>query len=233
MAVSDWLRAGMALLYPPLCAMCGTPLARHADGLCVRCILQLPRTELHRVGDNRAERLFWGKVHVERATAFCYYHKGNDFAQILHRLKYGGRRDLGRMMGRLMAAELRDTSLIKDADLIVPVPLHAKKERTRGYNQSEMLAIGMSQVSGLPVVKEGVVRMRHTDTQTRKSVLERWENVENVFMVRKPELFRGKHILLLDDVLTTGATCAACAAALLQVQGVKVSILTLAMADDK
>ena len=233
MAVTDWLRAGMALLYPPLCSMCATPLARHGEGLCMCCTLQLPRTELHRVKDNRAERLFWGKVHVERATAFCYYHKGNDFAQILYRLKYGGRREVGQMMGRLMAAELHDAPLLTDVDLIVPVPLHIKKERMRGYNQSEMLAMGLSQGTGLPVVKDGVVRIYHTDTQTRKSVLERWENVDNVFMVQKPELFRGKHILLLDDVLTTGATCAACAAALLQVQGVKVSILTLAMADDK
>ncbi len=229
--IGDWFRAGIALFYPPTCIVCGEPIAHRTAGLCMRCHIGLPRTHLHKELDNRSERLFWGKVHLERVSAFCYYHKGDRFAHLLHLLKYKNRKDVGLIMGRMMGEELSQSGFFTDIDIIVPVPLHVKKKRQRGYNQSEVLAAGVSQVTGLPVQSGGVVRNRYTDTQTRKTVFERWDNVKNVFMVQNSELFCSKHILLIDDVLTTGATCAACADALLQVEGVRVSILVLAMAD--
>ena len=138
--------------------------------------------------------------------------------------------DLGETMGRFMAAELAATGFFRGIDVIIPVPLHPRKQKLRGYNQSECIARGVSAVTGIPIDVSSVLRRRHTETQTRKSAYERWENVDGIFLLRYPERFVGKHILIVDDVLTTGATTTACADALKDVGGVHVSILTLAVA---
>ena len=174
----------------------------------------MPRTNYHLREDNSVERMFWGKIPLERGTSFFYYHKGSDFRHILHQLKYGGRKDLGEIMGRFMAAELAATGFFRGIDVIIPVPLHPRKQKLRGYNQSECIARGVSAVTGIPIDVSSVLRRRHTETQTRKSAYERWENVDGIFLLRYPERFVGKHILIVDDVLTTGATTTACADAL-------------------
>lgn len=225
-----WIEAAKALFFPRLCLACGTPLISGVDKLCVACNINLPRTGFQHLKDNEADKLFWGKVHIERVVPFFYYRKGSDLSKVMHKLKYESRKDVGIFMGRMVMSELQGSSFIHDIDCIVPLPLHPKREKYRGYNQSEMIALGVSQITGLPVYADGVVRSRETESQTRKSVYERWTNVEGVFILKKPELFSGKHILLIDDVLTTGATCAACASSLLTVEGVRVSILTLAIA---
>ena len=191
----------------------------------------MPRTNYHLRKDNPVERLFWGKMPLERATAYFFYHKGSDFRNILYLLKYGGRKDLGEVMGRFMAAELLPAGFFRDIDRIVPVPLHPRKQKLRGYNQSECIERGISAVTGIPTDTSSVVRVKHTDTQTRKSVYERWENVDGIFEVRHPELFKGKHILIVDDVLTTGSTTTACADVFKGVEGIRISILTLAVAN--
>lgn len=191
----------------------------------------MPRTNYHLRKDNPVERLFWGKMPLERATAYFFYHKGSDFRNILYLLKYGGRKDLGEVMGRFMAAELLPAGFFRDIDRIVPVPLHPRKQKQRGYNQSECIVRGISAVTGIPADTSSVVRVKHTDTQTRKSVYERWENVDGIFEVRHPELFKGKHILIVDDVLTTGSTTTACADVFKGVEGIRISILTLAVAN--
>ena len=145
-------------------------------------------------------------------------------------MKYGGRKDLGEVMGRFMAAELSATGFFSDVDVIVPVPLHPRKQKMRGYNQSECIARGVSAVTGIPVDTASVARMRHTETQTRKSSYERWENVDGIFCLRRADAFARKHVLIIDDVLTTGATTTACADALKEVEGVRISVLTLAVA---
>ena len=191
----------------------------------------MPRTNYHLREDNSVERMFWGKIPLERGTSFFYYHKGSDFRHILHQLKYGGRKDLGEIMGRFMAAELATTDFFEGIDVIIPVPLHPRKRRARGYNQSEWIARGVSQVVGLPVDVSSVIREKHTDTQTRKSTYERWENVDGIFRLRHPENFVGKHVLIIDDVLTTGSTTTACADVFHEVEGVRISVLTLAVAE--
>ena len=231
MFLKQWLQALIALFYPSFCVVCGKPLQQHSECLCTGCNMNLPRTGLQHIAGNQAEKLFWGKVHVERVVAFFYYRKGSDFSHIFNKLKYHGRYDIGITMGNMMAGELINGDFFSGIDGIVPVPLHTRKHRMRGYNQSEMIARGIAEVSGLPVLTAGLIRKKHTDTQTRKSVFERWNNVEGVFMMEKTELFAGKHILLIDDVLTTGATCAACASAILTAKDAKVSILALALAD--
>ena len=130
-----------------------------------------------------------------------------------------------------MAAELATTDFFEGIDVIIPVPLHPRKRKARGYNQGEWIARGVSQVVGLPVDVSSVIREKHTDTQTRKSTYERWENVDGIFRLRHPENFVGKHVLIIDDVLTTGSTTTACADVFHEVEGVRISVLTLAVAE--
>ena len=134
-------------------------------------------------------------------------------------------------MGRYMAAELLSSGFFRDLDVVIPVPLHEKKKRTRGYNQSEWIAMGVRAITGIPIDAEAVQRIKNTETQTRKTTFQRWENVDQIFMLRHPERFEGKHILIMDDVLTTGATALACAAAFEKVRGIRISVLTLALAE--
>ena len=180
--------------------------------------------------DNPVEKLFWGKIPLERATSYFLYHKGSNFRHILHLLKYEGRSDIGRTMGRFIAEEIAGSGFFDGIDAIVPVPLHPRKLRARGYNQSECLASGIADVTGIELDVQAVKRCVHSQTQTRKSAYERWENVAGIFRVDHPERYAGKHILLVDDVLTTGSTVTACADAFAGVEDLRISVLTLAKA---
>lgn len=230
-AIKDWMGAFVSLLFPRCCVVCGNPLARSEECLCTLCNINLPRTNYHLRKDNPVEKMFWGKIPLERATCFFFYRKGSDFRLILHQLKYGGRKDIGMVMGRYMAAELLRSGFFEGVDVILPVPLHKKRQRMRGYNQSECLARGIAAVTGIPVDTELVVRRKNTETQTRKSSLERWENVQGIFALHRAEALVSKHILIVDDVLTTGATVTECASSLAEMKDVRVSVLTLALAE--
>ena len=199
--IKDWLSSFLSLLFPRCCVVCGRPLAKGEECICTECNINLPRTNYHLRKDNPVERLFWGQIPLERATSFFFYEKGSDFRLILHRLKYGGQKEIGAIMGRYMAAELLSSHFFQGIDVIIPIPLHKKKQQIRGYNQSE-----------------------------RKSVFERRDNVEGIFELQHPETLAGKHILIVDDVLTTGSTTLACASCLVNVEGIRISILTLATA---
>jgi ComF family protein len=172
-------------------------------------------------------RLFWGRVSVINATSFMYFTKDSRYRQILHELKYRGQHHIGIEMGRLFGLELKDTPFAS-ADLIHPVPLHIDKFRTRGYNQSELIASGIAQILNIPVESNLIVREVETATQTKKARYERWENVKDTFRIMDPVPLYNKHILLVDDVITTGATIEACAEALLSVRGVALSVASLA-----
>lgn len=229
--INDWFSSFLALLFPRCCLVCGRPLAKGEECICTMCNINLPRTNYHLREDNPVEQLFWGKIPLERATSFFFYRKGSDFRQILHQLKYGGQKELGVIMGRYMASEFLPSGFFKGIDLIIPVPLHKKKQQLRGYNQSEWIARGIVAVTGIPMNTESIIRKKNTETQTRKSTFERWENVDGIFELHSFECFQGKHVLIVDDVLTTGATTVACASALMKVQGIRISILTLAVAE--
>ena len=229
--IKDWLGSFLSLLFPRCCVVCGGPLARGEECLCTMCNINLPRTDYHLRKDNPVEKMFWGKIPLERATSFFFYRKGSDFRHILHHLKYGGQKDIGAIMGRYMAAELLESGFFEGVDVILPVPLHKKKQQIRGYNQSEWIARGIAAVTGISIDTESVVRQKNTDTQTRKSSFERWENVEGIFQLYHAESLAGKHILIVDDVLTTGATTVECASCLAEIEGIRISILTLAMAE--
>lgn len=229
--IKDWLSSFLSLLFPRCCVVCGRPLAKGEECLCTMCNINLPRTDYHLRKDNPVEKLFWGKIPLERATSFFFYRKGSDFRQILHQLKYGGQKDIGAIMGRYMAAELLASGFFEGVDVILPVPLHKKKQQIRGYNQSEWIARGIAAVTGISIDTESVVRQKNTETQTRKSSFERWENVEGIFQLHYAESLAGKHVLIVDDVLTTGATTVECASCLAEIEGIRISILTLAMAE--
>ena len=224
--VSDTLN----LLYPNVCVTCGRALPPQSRYLCTACLYDLPRTNFHREHDNPLAMTFWGRVRLEHAAAWFHYFKGSRYPNLIHRMKYMGMKEIGYEMGKMYARELRD-SPFDQSRVIVPVPLHPRKQRKRGYNQSEWIARGMADVFRIPLSSGNLVRAVNTRTQTRKSRIERWKNVENVFKVRHPHVLKDQHILLVDDVVTTGATLESCASTLLGCPGTKVSLVTLGYAD--
>ncbi len=226
-----WFYSFVHLFFPRCCVVCDTLLVEGEEELCTRCNIDMPRTGYHLLENNPVERMFFGKIPLVRATSYFFYRKGSNFRKILHELKYGGKKHLGTVMGRFMAAELAGAGFFESIDVIIPVPLHPRKLRARGYNQTEYIARGVSEISGIPLDASSIIRIKFTETQTHKSIFERSENVDGVFRVISPEYFRGKHILIIDDVLTTGAITTACADAFHGIPGVRISILTLAVAE--
>jgi ComF family protein len=225
----SYLHDFAGLFFPAYCAACGNALFRNENILCLKCFTELPRTGFHNDPENEVAQMFWGRVPVSHVTSFMYFIKGSHFQQILHELKYNGRMDIGTEMGRLFGYELRNTPF-SCADLIHPVPLHPAKLRKRGYNQSELIARGMADILHLPVETMMIRRTADTLSQTHKSRYERWENVGQVFRCEDPDSLRNKHVLLVDDVITTGATLEAAASCIFAVDGITVSFASLAFA---
>ena len=220
----------ISLFYPRLCAGCNTPLVKGEDIICLNCQADLPRTNYHFYPENPVFQLFIGRANITLASSFCQFDKGGRLQHLLHQLKYNGKSEIGLKMGILFGYELIQNSLYQDIDAIIPVPLHPRKEKKRGYNQSAEIGKGLAQSMNRPVISGNLVREIHTSSQTRKGRFERWENVKELFSLNNPDLVKGKHILLVDDVVTTGATLEACAQVLLKVPGTIVSIATIACA---
>lgn len=227
--IKQYFQGLISILYPYECAACGKVLYFNEHVLCMKCYIDLPRTGFHAYADNEVSRLFWGRIPVRNATSFIVFNKDSRYRRIIHELKYNNQQRAGLEMGRLFGLELQGTPFA-DADLIHPVPLHRFKLRQRGYNQSDLIARGMAEVLEIPVINDLILRTKATGTQTRKSRYERWENVRDTFQIRLPEALQHKHVLLVDDVITTGATIEACAKALMQINGLSLSIASLAYA---
>jgi ComF family protein len=196
--------------------------------LCVSCVYHLPRTNYWKEAGNAIEQLFWGKLRIEHACALFFFGKGSRYRKLLHKLKYNGKKEIGIEMGRRLGMELKNAPLYQSIETIIPVPLHPKKQHKRGYNQSEQIARGIAEITGWSIDCKSVTRKIFTDTQTRKTRMERWENVSEVFTVTDAGALAGKHVLLVDDVITTGATIEACAQQLLHAGNCKVSVAALA-----
>jgi ComF family protein len=230
MKISFWSRL-LDLISPRLCVVCGNRLAVTEETLCSKCYLHLPRTDFgHNLYENVMVKLFWGQIAIEKATALFYYEPHAETANILYELKYKNHPEIGVVMGRMMAKELKNSGLFDDIDAIVPVPLAKKRERQRGYNQSMELAKGVSEVTGLPIDNHIVRRTKFVGSQTQRGRWERNENVENVFELIDGNNISGKHLLLIDDVVTTGATFVACAKEMQKASHVKISVLALGFA---
>ncbi len=218
------------LIYPNLCIICNEPLNKSENQICISCIQQIPRTHYHIQSDNPVEKRFWGKVKVFRATSFYFFHKGSPFQKLIHELKYKNNKEVGEVMGRLAAIELMESADFATIDFVIPIPLHPKKYALRGYNQSECIAKGISTVLKKPVDTSSLVRVMENTTQTKKSVYERYKNTSGIFEYKQGYIPDNSHLLLVDDVLTTGSTLEAAVAALSAIPGVRVSVFTLAVA---
>ena len=221
----------ISLLYPPICITCGERLNSQEKYVCWNCWSDLPVSRFRNDGDNKVAQLFWGRVRIEKVTSFYKYHKGSRYQKLIYFIKYKGLKELGREMGVRFGHSLAEDMIFNDIDLIVPVPLHLRKLKKRGFNQSEWIANGIAFVLQKPVVADNLLREVHTATQTRKGRFERWQNVEGIFCIKDPSVFEGRHVLLIDDVVTTGSTLEACAIELLRIKNTKVSIATLAFAE--
>ncbi|WP_185968876.1 ComF family protein [Carboxylicivirga sp. M1479] len=194
------------------------------------CIRRLPRTYYERCpSDNQVSILMWGRCKIEYAYSLFFYKKGETVQRLLHEIKYRSNKPLGTELGRQVAKTIAESQR-EEIDVVVPIPLHPKKERKRGFNQAHVIAQGISEVLCKPLIDSAVYRNTHTASQTRKGRYERWQNVENIFNVRAPEQLEGKHVLLVDDVITTGSTMEACINQLRTIEGVKVSVASIAYA---
>lgn len=220
----------IGLLFPNLCNGCGLSLYPGEKAICTHCLYDLPYTDFHLDPHNRVAKQLWARLPFEAAMAMFYFKKGTKIQNLIHNLKYNGKTEVGYLLGNLLGQKLLLSQHYKAIDYIIPVPLHPKKERTRGYNQSLYIANGISEAINVPVHKTLLVRKKLTDTQTRKSRFNRYENMLSVFEVLDHEALHNKHVLLVDDVITTGATLEACGYAL-QSGGIKkLSIASIAFA---
>ena len=218
------------LIYPNLCLVCGENLLKSEQHLCLNCLHNIPKTNYHLLTDNPVEKRFWGKVPIYRATAFFFFRKGSPFQKLLHSLKYKGNKEIGFILGKYAGLDLLDSLDFASVDLIIPVPLHPKKYKIRGYNQSEWIGMGLSEILKVPQNTTALCRIYENVTQTKKSVFERYENTEGIFELCDKDVLIGKHILLVDDVLTTGSTVEACMRTLIGIENIKVSVFTLGVA---
>lgn len=224
---NNLLRELLHLFYPNVCVICGSELLSGEEGACLQCLYKLPKTHNFSEPDNDAEKLMAGRMPFERIASYCVYTKGGTLPPLIHHLKYRHKHSIGLLLGRMFGKDLKGSEFIHSVDLIVPVPLHPKREKARGYNQAEIIANGLSETTGLPVSANNLIRIVYNPTQTKRSKTQRWENVKDIFKVADPQLFEGKHLLLVDDVITTGSTLEACGIALQECKGLKISIATL------
>lgn len=229
--IYDYLHDFLSLFYPDLCAGCNTSLMKNEYVICTNCIYQLPLTNFHKDPENKLSKQLWGRFQFQQASSFVFFRKGGHIQRIMHQLKYNNRPEAGLKMGELYGYQLASFKNWEIPDVIIPVPLHPARQRKRGYNQSEFIARGLSTVLEIPVILSQLVRTENTETQTKKSRFARYENLKTGFRYRGNYDLTGKHVLLVDDVVTTGATLEACSNSLLLIEGTQVSIATLAFAE--
>lgn len=220
----------ISLIFPNICFACDQLLVKGEKCICTFCRYKLPYTNYHLEPENPLVKYFWGRVKIEAAASIYFFNKGGKVQKLLHRLKYEGKKEIGFFLGETYGYQLKSTQPFSETDLIIPVPLHQHKKVKRGYNQSECFAEGLSNSMGILFDYNILQKNFDTDTQTRKSRYKRWENVSEKFKLTSADKLKGKHILLVDDVITTGSTVEACAQKLLEIQDVRISVATIACA---
>ena len=220
------------LFYPHLCILCENPLIENEQQICLNCLYNLPKTNYHTNKGNPARALFAGFPQVNEVTAFLFFEKDGITQKLIHSFKYYDNKSLAEYLGRIAATELKEYGFYASVETIIPIPLHPKKEKKRGYNQSECIANGIASVYGCEIDKTSLSRVTETISQTRKSVYDRHMNVENIFKLTDPGKLSGKHVLLIDDVITTGATTSACIETLSEIPEIKISIFSMSIAKE-
>jgi ComF family protein len=216
------------LFYPRVCMACGTSLLRAEDVICTHCELQLPKTDYHLWPDNPVVKTFYGRADIHSASVRYHYKKGGNVQNLLHNFKYRKQSSIGVKIGRDYGKELMFSPDFQSVDYIIPVPLHYKKLKLRGFNQSERFAFGLGESMNGKLEVNNLIRTVHTSTQTKKSRWERWLNVSSIFELKNPDKLQNKHILLVDDVITTGSTIEGCLNVLSKVEGIQLSVAAIA-----
>lgn len=217
----------LTLLFPKLCVICEQSRAKGEPEICTNCQVRLPKSNYHLQSNNDLDQRFWGKVPIYQTMAYLKFVKGGSAQKLLYKIKYKNKKDVARLIGLWYGEELKKSGIM--VDLIVPVPLHEKKQRIRGYNQSEVFAEGLSE--SLEVgYKNTMERIAQKSSQTNKNRIDRWENVQGIYVHKKKICIKDLHILLVDDIITTGATAEVCALELLKNGASKISIAAIALA---
>ena len=218
------------LFYPHNCIGCGSDVIQNENFLCLDCINDLPYTNFAMHANNPVEKKFWGRIALASAMSEFYFSKGSMVQNMIHEFKYRGNKKAGNYFGNLMGKSLLNSNRFSNIDVIIPLPLFERKEKLRGFNQAEILCNGIAEIINKPVIKKNVIRKVFTETQTKKHRIERWKNVEGIFYITDPQSLEGKNILLVDDVITTGATIDGCGTEILKIKNVTLSVASLAIA---
>ncbi|MBX2908575.1 MAG: hypothetical protein M9931_07380 [Chitinophagales bacterium] len=219
----------LQIVYPNLCLSCGQSLSYKQEFICTACLHSLPFTQNWKQENNSMEMHLWGRFAFHRACSLFYFVKNSGVQNLLHELKYRNQKELGIFLGEMLAEKMKE-SMSCDFDFVIPVPLHPQKERQRGYNQSQQFAVGIAKVFNCKADTQFLHRKHATETQTKKNLFQRLDNVASVFELNNPQFLKDKSVLLVDDVLTTGATIEACATTLNKVENLQLSIATIAIA---
>jgi ComF family protein len=220
----------LQIVFPHVCDGCGSDLVNIESRLCIRCLALLPETNFEKHSLNPVEKTFWGRLPITNASAHLYFTKESLVQHLMHQVKYKGNKELGFQLGRIMGHALKSSNRFNLLDALIPLPLFPSKEKKRGYNQAAVLCEGIAEILSIPVLRNVITRPQHTETQTKKGRIERWKNIEGKFQLEDPELIKNKHLLLVDDVITTGATLEACGNELLKAENVRLSVAVLCVA---
>lgn len=218
------------LFFPNLCVVCNSRLSEGEEHICTDCLLLLPKTNFHLQPDNRLEEFFAGRIPYERIAAYAYFIKGGSIQHIIHELKYNRNPKIGQFIGKLSGEQIKGSDFISSVDILVPIPLHPRREKQRGYNQSLEICKGISESTGIPVDLATLIRKINNQSQTKNSRFDRWKNVEDIFSITDKDTFKDKHILLVDDVITTGSTIESAAKEILKIEDTKISIFAVGTA---
>lgn len=226
--LSSWIDPVFWLYFPKNCPACGRPLRLFGANICGRCSQNLPETHFFEAPNNPIEKIFYGRLPISAGAAAWYFHKNSALQALLFQLKYKSNKDVGLFIGKQMGALLAASERFSSIDALVPVPLHPQALSKRGFNQAALICEGISQVWHKPVLTGAIARTKHTSTQTKQTRAERWDNMEDAFTIKDPTSINGKHLLIIDDVITTGATIEACGKTLLTIKDVRVSVAAAA-----
>ena len=227
-SIKSYLNNFSHLFFPHYCEGCGTDILLDDEMLCTKCSFELPETDFINAIDNPVEKIFYGRINIINAASAFYFTKDSVLQRLLIQLKYKNNKQAGIYLGKKLGQQLKESERFSDIDIIIPLPLNPKKEIIRGYNQAQIICEGIASVWNKPIINNVVIRTHFTETQTHQDRIHRWQNMQSVFAVTNSKVLQNKHILLIDDVITTGATLEACAATILKVPGTKLSIATLA-----
>jgi len=225
-----YLKDFASTIYPNLCYVCWQETPINKRKICLNCLVDLPYTDHFQYNNNLVTKKFEGRFPLEYGAAFINFYKGSQFTDMIHRFKYEGRKKIGHVLGDMAGRKFIKSNWHDKIDIIIPVPLHPARRAKRGYNQSTEFARGIKEHTGIPIIENLLIKSTYTTTQTDKGRTDRLANVLGTFSIKNKHKYTGRHFLLIDDVITTGATLEACALTLLQIPGSKVSILSLAVA---